>query len=122
MQVRILRERGIDVNETSTRLKGQFNGEHYEFDIIAIDDDEMVIVEVKTTLRVKHVRKFLYRLDQVKNWIPRYKEFKIHGAIAFLRAEEESDVFAENQHLWVIRATGDSASIVNAPDFVPNKW
>lgn len=36
--------------------------------------------------------------------------------------EEESDVFAENQHLWVIRATGDSASVVNAPDLVPNKW
>lgn len=120
--VRILRERGINVNETATRSKGQVNGEHYEFDIVAYNDDEIVIVEVKTTLRVKHVRKFLYRLDQVKKWIPRFKGYKIHGTVAFLRAEEESEVFAENQHLWVIRATGDSASIMNASDFVPNKW
>jgi len=120
--VRILQDRGLDINETVTRYKGQVKGEHYEFDIIAYDDDEIVIVEVKTKLRVKHIRKFLYRLDNIKEWIPRYNNFKIHGAVAFLRAEEESDVFAENQHLWVIRATGDSARIVNASDFVPNKW
>lgn len=51
--IRLLRERGIDVHETSMRRKGNHKGEHFEFDIIAHNGREIVIVEVKTTLRVE---------------------------------------------------------------------
>lgn len=39
--------------------------------------------------------------------------------VAFLRAEEQSDTFAEAQRLFIIRATGDSASIINEEMFSP---
>jgi Holliday junction resolvase-like predicted endonuclease len=97
-------------------------GENYEFDIIAHNGDEIVVVEVKTTLRVKHVNRFLERLDRVKNWLPEYKNARIYGAVAFLRAEEESEAYAERQRLFVIRATGDSAAIVNQPGFEPRAF
>jgi Holliday junction resolvase len=120
--VRILRERGVDVHATSTRRKGSHGGENYEFDIIAHNGNEIVVVEVKTTLRVKHVNRFLERLDRVKNWLPEYKNARIYGAVAFLRAEEESEAYAERQRLFVIRATGDSAAIVNQPGFEPKAF
>jgi Holliday junction resolvase len=120
--VRILRERGVDVHATSTRRKGSHGGENYELDIIAHNGDEIVVVEVKTTLRVKHVNRFLERLDRVKNWLPEYKNARIYGAVAFLRAEEESEAYAERQRLFVIRATGDSAAIVNQPGFEPRAF
>lgn len=117
--IRLLQARGIEVRDTSTRRKGNYKGTSYEFDIIAHNGNEIVIVEVKTTLRVSHVKKFIERLKEVKTWLPEYKNYKIYGTVAFLRAEEESDTFAQTKKLYVIRATGDSASIVNAMDFEP---
>jgi Holliday junction resolvase len=120
--VRILQERGIQVHATSTRRKGSYGGENYEFDVIAHNGEEIVVVEVKTTLRIKHVNRFIERLNRVKTWLPEYKNARVYGAVAFLRADEESDIFAERQKLFAIRATGDSAAIVNQPGFVPRAF
>ena len=49
--IRLLNEKGILVERTIQRIKGNHKGENYEFDIIAENADDVVIVEVKTTLR-----------------------------------------------------------------------
>ena len=120
--VRLLRERGIDISDTYTRRKGNKNGKSFEFDIVAHDTTEIVIVEVKTTLRVRSVQKFLDKMDQIKELLPEYNKYQIMGGVAFLRAEEQSEVMAEKRGLFVIRATGDSAVLVNKPDFVPKVY
>ena len=120
--VPILNSRGIEVRHTEQRVKGRRNGDHFEFDIIAVDGIKIVIVEVKTTLRPKHVRHFLQKLDRAKEYTPQYKNHIVLGAMAWLRVEAEADVMAERQGLFVIRATGKSASIVNSGNFTPRSW
>ena len=115
----LLRERGIDVHKTSMRVKGNHKGHNYEFDVIAHNGHELVITEVKTTLRVYHVKDFVEQLQQVKTWMPEYKDMNIYGAVAFLRSEEEAEVFAQKQKLFAIRAVGDSAHILNPKGFIP---
>lgn len=117
--INLLNERGIKVHDTSMRRKGFYNGQQFEFDIIAHDGNAIVIVEVKTTLRVKHVKEFVEKLSHAKNMLHEYQNYSIYGAMAFLRAEEASDVLAAKEKLFVIKATGNSASITNTNDFVP---
>lgn len=117
--IKLLRSKGIDVHDTSMRRKGSHNGHNFEFDIIAHNGREIVIVEVKTTLRVKDVKHFVTKLKKARVWLDEYKDYNVYGAIAFLRADEGSALFAENQKLFVIKATGNSASIVNNDTFVP---
>ncbi len=64
--VNILKNRGIDVHDTSERRKGNHEGENYEFDIIAHNGSEIVIVEVKTTLKVSDVKNFVSKLKNAK--------------------------------------------------------
>ena len=120
--VRLLSKRGIQVNDTSTRRKGARNGESYEFDIIAHNGEEIVIVEVKTTLRARPVEQFIERLQRARHYLPEFRTYRIFGAVAYLRAEQASDRYAQNQGLFVIRATGDSAAIVNPADFRPRTF
>ena len=115
-------KRGIQVNDTSTRREGSRNGESYEFDIIAHNGEEIVIVEVKTTLRVGLVKKFIKRLQQARHYLSEFRTYRVFGAVAYLRAEQASDQHAQNQGLFVIRATGDSAAIVNPADFQPRQF
>ncbi len=120
--VKILNEKGIDVVTTSTRTKRFFNNRQYEFDIIAENGDDIVIVEVKTTLKPNDIKEFLSELKVIKTVLPKYQHNKIMGAVAYLTDEGEAAVMAEKKGLFVIRATGISASITNSADFKPKIW
>ena len=117
--VALLQKRDISVTYTHTRMQGRYHGEHYEFDILAEDGDEVVVVEVKTTLRPGDVAQFLEQLGRFTTYRPLYRDKKIYGAVAYLKADKSVQVHAERQGLFVIRATGSSASIVNDREFVP---
>ena len=117
--VPVLQKRNITVLHTVTRVYGRRNGEHFEFDILAVNGEEVVVVEVKTTLRAKDVKHFLQKLDRFTVYAPVYQGKKIYGAVAFLKADKSVQAHAERQGLFVIRATGSSASIVNDTEFVP---
>ena len=120
--IRTLNERNIAVRRTLRRVEGRFGDTHFEFDIIAINGEEVVIVEVKTTLRPKNIRRFIEKLENAKIWMPEYAPNKIYGAVAFLQSEAEAARMAEKQGLFVINATGDSAIIVNDAAFRPKAF
>ncbi len=117
--IRLLKERNIDVQRTIQRIDGCYHGENFEFDIIAVNGEDVVIVEVKTTLRPDDIKEFTSKLVQAKVWMQEYKDRRIYGAVAFLKADCASDKMAARQGLFVIKATGSSASITNSNDFVP---
>ena len=117
--VTLLQGRDVAVDSIHQRAEGRRNGEHFEFDIVAGNGDEVVVTEVKTTLRSEDVAQFLDKLRRFTTYQPRYRGNRIYGAVAYLKADGAVVTYAQRQGLFVIRATGDSASIVNARDFKP---
>jgi len=120
--IKLLTERDIKVESIIPRRRGNKDGLNYEFDLIAINGSEMVIVEVKTTLRPQDIDDFHEKLWKAKTFMPEYKDWIIYGAVAFITADGSSDRMAQNQGFFVIRATGNSSSIVNEPDFQPKAF
>ncbi len=121
--VSILNQRGIAINDTTTRLKGRrADGGNFEFDIVAHNGNAVVVIEVKTTLRPDDVKKFRHKLEQFKQWLPRYANNTIYGGMAWLTAVAGAEDMVQSRGLFSIRATGDSAAIVNPVDFQPKAW
>ena len=117
--VPLLQARGMTVEMTSTNAKGTRNGHHYEFDILVVNGEQVMVVEVKTTLRPEDVAYFLEKLAVYTTWAPGHKGKQILGAVAYLKADSTVTTYAERQGLYVIRATGSSATITNQEDFKP---
>ena len=125
--VELLRARGVEVIQTVSNAKSSFvrdDGivQNKEFDILAVNGDEVVAVEVKTTLTPEKVSHFVSALEQFKRYFRYYGDMRVYGAVAYLRSEAQARRYAERQGLFVIRATGDSASIVNAEGFRPREF
>ena len=120
--VTLLQAHGIAVQMTYTHVKGRRNGEHCEYDIVAANGEDVVVVEVKTTLRADDVKHFLEKLSKFTTWAGQYRGHRILGAMAYLQAVQESEVYAERQGLYVIRATGSSARIINGAGFQPRAF
>ena len=120
--VSLLNERGIEIIQTSQRVGGfcEELDKQYEYDIIAHNGDTVVIVEVKTTLSVDDVKDFLEKMQHIRITLKIYKNPKKYvGALAYLTTNAAAHVFAENQGLFVIKAVGNSAKIINKKDFLP---
>ncbi len=120
--VSLLKGRGIDVTHTSTNLKLKYDDYRREVDILAVNGKEVVAVEVKTTMKVADVDYFLEVLPHFKKLAPEYADRTVFGAVAYLKADEKSEVYAERKGLFVIRATGSSASITNRGRFQPRAF
>ena len=120
--IRLLNERGIAVERTQQRVSGRKKNLNYEFDIIAVNGEEIVVVEVKTTLKSDNIIHFISKLEHVREWLPEFHEKKVYGAMAFIHTEENVITHAQNSGLLVIKATGNSASIINDNDFRPKTF
>nr|VFK37887.1 MAG: hypothetical protein BECKTC1821E_GA0114239_1001132 [Candidatus Kentron sp. TC] len=120
--IRIFNEREIPVDDVSSRIKGSRDGHSYEFDLIVHNGREVIIVEVKTTLRPDDVREFLDKLKNAKTLMPRYRENVIYGAMAWLQANAGADRMVANRRLFSIQAVGDSARLANDADFKPRAF
>ncbi len=125
--VKIFQGHGIDITQTHTRSKSEWRKpdgriKRREFDIIVANGTEVVVVEVKTTLVPKDVTVFLETLRDFRNYFRRYKTEIIYGAVAYLASESRAHLLAEEEGLFLIRATGDSASLVNRKDFKPKAF
>ena len=113
--VQRLRERGIEVEKVLTNAKlGDL-----EFDIIAINGREVVVVEVKATLDPSDVEEFTENIEKFKIHWPEFKGKTLYGAMAFLiRANKKAGDMAQKKGFFVIEATGD-VIIQNKKDFEP---
>ena len=120
--VKLLQDRKIDVIGVAKEHKRTIDGKDYEIDIIAINGQEIVAVEVKTTLEKIDVDKFVKKLKVFKDYFKEYTNRKIYGCVAYLRENQGSAGYSQKQGLLVIRATGSSASIINKEEFKPKTF
>ena len=64
----LLQRRGIAVQHTITNPRQNYGERRWEFDIVAINGAEVVVVEVKTTLTVPDIDRFFRRwLNEFRN-------------------------------------------------------
>lgn len=121
--LRLFRERGVDVHRTHRRSESQVNGDNMEVDLILEDESEVVVVEVKSALKVWHVDELLEDLARFTYFFPKYAGYHLYGAVAALSFDEEADRYAYRKGLFVVGVTGDGlVQILNDPSFSPRDF
>ena len=121
--LRLFQERGIQVRYVYRRVEAQVGDKTMELDLLLENSDEVVVIEVKSVLRVGDVRDFLEKMGQFLSFFPRYSQYKIYGGVAGLTMEEEADKYAYRRGLFVLSATGDGvAQIKNDATFRPKDF
>jgi len=100
--VELFQARGIAVNRSLERPRIRRGGEEMEIDLLLVDGDALVVVEVKTTLRVDDARAVLEDLKKFPNFFPEYRDYRLFGAVAALATNESADRYAYRQGLFVL--------------------
>ena len=119
---RIFREQGIDVHYTAMRVRGDDDRGSMEIDILVENGNEIVAIEVKSHLEVRNVKRFLEVLARFKEAFPKYKNYKVYGAVAGIKIDEKADEYATQEGLFLIEPAGDSVIIANSESLQPRVW
>jgi hypothetical protein len=122
--VRLLRERGIDVDRTHSNLEVSRRkpGGAMEIDLLACNGDQVVVVEVKKKLKTEDVEEHVERLDRFRAAFPEYDSHELYGAVAGMSVPDNAASYAERRGLFVIAPSGDDVTLLNSPGFSPRRW
>jgi hypothetical protein len=115
-------DRNIPVHKVLQRIQAEYEGRSMELDILVVNAGYVVLVEVKSTLKVDDVRDHLERLGKFREFFPEYADRQILGAVAGIVIEGQADWFAYREGLFVIGQVGDTVRILNDPQFQPKTW
>ena len=117
--VQALKKRNIPVTGLLPNAEKTYKDQRREFDIVAINGEMVVVVEVKTTLKVQHIQSFLETMKNIKNYFPEYADKKIYGAMAYLKSNEGAGSYAEKQGLFILNPVGNIVKVMNSAHFSP---
>ncbi len=131
---RLLKERGFHVHRIYGNVTDKEN-QKWELDAVAINGEEIVVIEAKASLSAKDVKLFVEKkLPKIREYLPEHKDKKIYGGVSYLKSKTEvSDKqtdeegknaaqYALEQGLFVISVTGDTACMLNDKSFVPKAF
>ena len=120
--VRLFQQRGIAVHQVFRDACAERDGDAMEIDLLVVNNVDVVLVEVKSELKVDDVKEHLSRLERFKKLFPQYAGFRVMGAVAGMVVTEETARFAYRQGLFVLAQSGDTVTIRNDADFQPVVW
>ena len=119
--VELLAEAGIKIDHAGTRIKGTYQDENWEIDLLGENRGTVVPVEVKTTLTKKDIDDFIKRiLNRFTQLMPSRKGHKVYGVIAYVKAgsnEENVISHALSKGLIIIKAMRGTNKLICPKDF-----
>ena len=96
--------------------KGEFPDGSMEVDVILCNTTVAVVVEVKTTCKVKDVDYFLEQMNHFKEAFHPFAQYTVYPAVAAIKYDEDSDKYAFRQGLFVLQSTGKDLFTLKAPE------
>ncbi len=92
-----------------------------EYDIVAADDDNVLVIEVKNKLTARMVDKFVQKkLPAFRRVFPEYRNRRLAGGIGSLVMRDEVGRYAENAGLYVLTQSDDGGAVLfNRQNFTP---
>ncbi len=111
--IEALKSRGLDVKKTVPSYTGHLNGRIKEYDLIALNGKEIVVVEAKSALDQKKADKFLKAMAQFKKYCPEFSHLTVYAGLACLRTSPEVIKYVIDKGLFMILVKGENAVFLN---------
>ena len=109
-----LNDYGIPIDQVHHNLRA--TGRR-EYDIVAVNAKQAVVIEIKTKLKAKDVEKFLQtQLPQFKTAFPEFRNYAVYGGMGALVISKEQELELCGLGLFVFTQGEDGITHVRKPE------
>lgn len=95
------------------KRKAKAREKRREFDIIAVYDTLVVLVEVKSTPRTPYIDEFIAVLKELHEYFPEYKEKRVIPVFASLYLPDEVVAYLTNNGIYAMAIKEDMMDLIN---------
>lgn len=114
--LKLFKDIGINItHEYKEAHYGEYATGAMEVDVILCNTTEAVAVEVKTTCKVSDVQYFMKKMEHFKDTFHPFAQYKVYPAIAALKYDEQSDLYALKHGLFVLHVVGEGLFSLTEP-------
>ncbi|MBO2526000.1 MAG: hypothetical protein CW341_09935 [Bacteroidetes bacterium] len=114
--LKLFKDIGINItHEYKEAHYGEYATGAMEVDVILCNTTEAVAVEVKTTCKVSDVQYFMKKMEHFKDTFHPFAQYKVYPAIAALKYDEQSDLYALKHGLFVLHVVGEGLFCLTEP-------
>jgi len=95
-----------------------------EYDIVAVENDTVLVVSVKNKLERYMIDSFLNeKLPKFRQIFPQYSDFRLLGGVGALVMDDGVGRYAEKKGLYVMTQNGEGgAMLVNRKNFMAKEF
>jgi predicted AAA+ superfamily ATPase len=117
-------ELGYTFENVSTNFKMQdSSGNNYaEVDIVLENGEYVMLIEVKTDLKVEHVKEHIKRLQTIRQRGRKWQDRKMLGAVSAAIVKNNVRDYAKKSGFFVISQGGDTIRIDKPEDGAVGEW
>ena len=109
-----LNDYGIPIDQVHHNLRATGGR---EYDIVAVNAKQAVVIEIKTKLKAKDVEKFLQtQLPQFKTAFPEFRNYAVYGGMGALVISKEQELELCGLGLFVFTQGEDGITHVRKPE------
>jgi hypothetical protein len=121
--LKLFQTRGIPVHTLARRVLGHDNGDNMEIDLLLENTDAAIAVEVKSQLTIEFINDFLTDMADFYRFFPKYKGYRLYGAVAGLDLSLDIIRYATRRGLFVLSVNGnDTVRLLNDVTFAPRDF
>ena len=91
-----------DINYFAINVRKKIKDLQDEFDVIAVSEDKVFLVEVKSTPKLEYVYLFKEKLERFRKLFPEYNDKKLIPIFASLRFEDSVINLASKENIYVL--------------------
>lgn len=102
------------------KRKAKDKGKRREFDIIAVYDTVVIIVEVKSTPRIPYIDDFIAVLKELYEYFPEYKGKRLVPVFASLYLPDEVIAYLTKNGIYAMATKEDMMDLINFESVKPN--
>ncbi len=95
------------------RRKTKDRGKRREFDVIAVYEDKVILVEVKSTPRMQYIDEFVATLKEFREYFPEYSNRKIISVFASLYLPDEVIAYLTKNGIYAMATRDDMMDLMN---------
>jgi len=106
----------------SSRVKSSQDDRTLEIDVLGYSNGEnnkVVVVEIKSHLRLRDIEQVLKILEEFRNFFPEYADKQLYGMIAVVDASKETLQKVLDAGLYLGRIHDNQFNLMKSRDFVP---
>ena len=121
--INLFKEAGIQITHSSPNPERIYANINMEFDLLLLNDTELVVLEAKVSLTKQKVYQFIKKIENFKLFFKEYASYNVLAGLAYITSKSDARELAEANGFYLLKLRNEEyMTFANTPQFNPTTY